>query len=211
MSKKDEQSISSNYIAISGIIVAAIVGIVAAIITIMPYFWEKWDEEATQTAIALIPTNTSATTETASPTMTPSDTATATTEPSATYTATITPSDTPQPTSPTNTATNTPESPTPAQLPSQAVAPTQAVIAEVVPAYPCEAKIKFGTGGILNNIHIRPLENSPLRPSVERGATVTVLQKITELAIEWYEIEYAGNSGWVEIRYVDLDGSNCPQ
>lgn len=114
-----------------------------------------------------------------------------------------------------STATPTHAATTPiTATPAATVRPTTPVptaVIEPTRGYPCEGEIEFGTGGLLNQVHVQPSNSSPNRPPVQRGSTVTILRSTTDFGILWYQIRYNNgeNEGWIEARFVSLSGG-CP-
>lgn len=180
------------------------------LVTIFGVLPEQTRDEFFVAVGLLDPTATPTPPPTAAPTLTATVTLTLTAPPAETTTPTATsttaltstlivePSQThtPTPTDATTlpaTATNTPPA---TSAPSQ--------------AYPCEGHIP-GVSGLLNQVHVQPSENSPSRPPVARGSTVTILRETSDFGVTWYEIEYNGGDdrGWIPDEHVEPSGT-CP-
>jgi hypothetical protein len=140
-------------------------------------------------------------TATPTPTHTPSHTPTST----ATATLTLTPSVTWTP-----TLTFTPTlTYTPSHTPT--ITPTRAATNTPAQAYPCTGTVIFSSGGLLNQVHVSPLLNSPRRTAVQQGSTVRILDGRTNEGEIWYQINYADGTqtGWILREYI-MPGSSCP-
>jgi len=162
--------------------------------------------ESTQTDLPP-PTSTATLPATYTPYVTDTPTATWTDAPTLTPTATQTPSNTTS----TNTFLATPTvSTTITNAPfTQTSALTDvSVVQASQDQYPCEGTIT-GFSGLLNQVHVQPLANSPSRPPVARSSIIVILRKEAISEVVWYQIEYQDTSGWIDAQYVS-PGNTCP-
>ncbi len=164
------------------------------------------------------------------PTQTSTNTPTLTSTPTQTSTPTPTPTNTPEPTA-SSTRTNTP---TPTQTLTETASPTITLTPSDTPpqptatdthtpthtpratntllvGYPCDGEIVFTTGAALNQVHVSPVINSPLRTRVQQGSDIIILEKRVSNGAEWYQITYDNDAqqGWILAEYV-IPSGNCP-
>jgi hypothetical protein len=121
-----------------------------------------------------------------------------------------TPTYTPAPPSETPLSNPTQSEPTP-QLPPPTAKPVVATVA-ASGVYPCDGEIIFSSGGLLNQVHVSPLLNSPRRAAVQQGATVHILDQRANEGADWYQIEYNDSTqkGWILTEYVK-PAAACPK
>ena len=177
-------------------------GLLGALAVIVPTNTPTSTPTRTPTATRT-PTTTPTQTDTPEPSATPTETNTPTVtntpEPSATPTETNAPTDTATVT-PTHTATVTPPpTHTPTITPSPIATNTPSQCLGTIP----------GAGGMINQVKLLPNPSSPARPPVARGATVEVVDEVSDFGTTWYQIEYNDTSGWISQEYIDVP-SNCP-
>jgi uncharacterized protein YgiM (DUF1202 family) len=69
--------------------------------------------------------------------------------------------------------------------------------------------VSSGEGVGLNKVHVIAQRNSPNRPPVAQGSSVTILASQRSGGVLWYQISYSNNQGWIEAEYLNVSGT-CP-
>ncbi|MBI1281791.1 MAG: TIR domain-containing protein [Anaerolineaceae bacterium] len=115
---------------------------------------------------------------------------------------------------PTATFTNIPTTLTYTLVPFTATATSQPLIllptlTTLTKSYPCQATIVFTTGAMLNQVRVTPQKNAPTRQPVQQGAIVSVLSKQRNDSLDWYQITFDSNTGWIPSEYIILSDT-CP-
>jgi hypothetical protein len=201
---------------ISGI--AAVIGIIIALIGLVIVLNPPKAPASIQTATLISPTTDFLTTNTGTPTPTPTLTLTYTLTPTSTSTETSTPTYTLIPTTTatlTETSTHTPPPTlkpltptfTPTEVPLSPTSPIQTLSTQ---GYPCKGQIISSDVASLNVIRPRPSSNQVVA-AVEPKSSVTILAKEQEEFRVWYKINNREGKylGWISAEYISLS-QNCP-